>query len=106
MMLIKYQAPSGGIFWVRRDVMSLLRSYGIFEHGFYKYAAPDGAERRASRVKSGANRRTAGRFGPLSLASARLLVAGKRRAGGRRSGKSARGLAQSKTLARGIIRKR
>src|ERR1700733_2612462 len=46
----------GGIFWMSHRAMPLLRSYGIFDHGFYKYAAPNGAERRTSRVKLGAIR--------------------------------------------------
>jgi hypothetical protein len=57
----------GGIFWRPSRAMSLLRSYGIFEHGFYKYAAPNGAERRTSRVKLGAIRSCA-RFLSLPLA--------------------------------------
>jgi len=64
----KTPSPSGAAYsGCRIGPCPLLRSYGIFEHGFYKYAAPDGAERRTSRVKLGAIRSCA-RFLSLPLA--------------------------------------
>jgi hypothetical protein len=63
----------GGIFWKPGRAMSLLRSYGIFNDGCYKYAAPNGAEKADEICKNGnrALRRPANR--PALPAIARLV---------------------------------
>src|ERR1700722_18968610 len=58
-ILVDYDAPKtsslvrGGIFWKPVRAMSLLRCYGIFDDGCYKYAAPNGAEKADEICKNG-----------------------------------------------------